>query len=72
MESDGFGPTTERRAMLALLRLPFFVAGWIMAFMFLSTLWVAFVFAIWVAWIVPRVRAINAQFQNEAEPRELP
>lgn len=62
--SDGAAPT--RRILFALLRIPAFVAAWAAAFWLLPTLWVAATLALWGAWITPRIRFLNAEFQNEA------
>jgi hypothetical protein len=58
------GPTVEQRAKRALLRIPFFLAAWAVAFTQLPTLWVGLAFAGWAAWLTPRIRFINGQFQN--------
>jgi hypothetical protein len=59
------GPPVQQRAKRALLRVPFFVAGWAIAFAQLPVLLVGLAFAAWAAWLTPQIRFINSQFQNE-------
>jgi hypothetical protein len=41
-----------------------FAAAWVAAFAWLPTLPVAVALAAWVAWITPKVRFLNAEFQD--------
>lgn len=59
------GPSVQRRSRRALLRIPFFVAGWAIAASQLPTLWVGLAFACWAAWLTPHIRFLSSQFQNE-------
>ena len=43
-----------------------FVALWALAFASLPTMLVAVALAAWVAWIVPKVRFVNREFQHVA------
>lgn len=61
------GPTPQRRLKIAALRLLVFAALWIAAFATLPTLPVAAVRAGWVAWIAPKVRWVNLEFQNVSD-----
>ena len=63
------GPSAQTRAKSALVRIPFFVAAWVLALAVLPSLVVGAAFVAWAAWLTPHVRFINSQFQNEPEPR---
>jgi hypothetical protein len=58
------GPSAAQRGRRALLRIPVFLAAWAAAFMLLPVQWVGFILLGWVAWITPKIRFINRQFQN--------
>jgi hypothetical protein len=58
------GPTTGQRVRRAALRALGFAGAWIAAFVWLPTLPVALGLTAWIAWITPRIRVINEQFQN--------
>ncbi|MEN8158624.1 MAG: hypothetical protein ABFS41_00985 [Myxococcota bacterium] len=58
------GPPPQVRAQWALFRVVGFAAAWIAAFTWLPTLPVAAGLAGWIAWITPRIRVLNAEFQN--------
>jgi peroxiredoxin len=58
------GPTANRRIQIAMVRLGFFVALWIAAFAILPPLPVAAALAGWVAWITPKIRWLNLEFQD--------
>jgi hypothetical protein len=58
------GPATTKRLKRALLRIPFFLAGWGIAFAALPSAWVGAALVAWGAWITPKVRFINREFQN--------
>jgi len=61
------GPTPQQRIKIAMVRLGVFAALWIAAFATLPTLPVATVLAGWIAWIIPKVRWVNLEFQNIAD-----
>ena len=61
---DGRGFESSRRIALAGLRLVGFVAAWIAAFVLLPAVPVAAVFALWVAYITPKVRWLGREFQD--------
>lgn len=56
--------TPVQRIKLAALKLVAFVALWITAFAALPTLLVALLLAGWIAWITPKIRWLNLEFQN--------
>lgn len=58
------GPTPKQRIKVAGLRLGGFVALWIAGFAFLPTLPVAAALGGWIAWIIPKIRWLNLEFQN--------
>ena len=58
------GPTPEQRIKGAMLRLGGFCALWIAAFATLPTLPVAAALVGWGAWITPKIRWLNQEFQN--------
>jgi hypothetical protein len=58
------GPTPQQRIKIAMVRLGVFAALWIAAFATLPTLPVAAVLAGWIAWIIPKIRWVNLEFQN--------
>lgn len=60
------GPTPQQRIKTAMVRLVVFVSLWLAAFAVLPTLPVAAALVGWIAWIVPKVRWLNLEFQNEA------
>lgn len=62
------GPPIQARFLRAILRIPMFVAVWVLAFLYLPPLWVGLALVAWVAWITPGVRYINEQFQNARPP----
>jgi hypothetical protein len=59
------GPSPEQRAKRAILRVPFFIAGWAVALAQLPTWAVGLAFVVWAAWLTPKIRFISSQFQNE-------
>ena len=59
------GPSVEQRARRALMRIPFFIAAWVIAFTQLPSSWVGIALVAWAAWLTPHIRFINSQFQNE-------
>lgn len=63
------GPSPRQRILRAGLRLLGFVGAWVAAFAWLPTLPVAVALAAWVAWITPKVRFINAEFQDVTAAR---
>lgn len=63
--------TVRRRQRNALLRIPLFVAAWILAGLLLPMGWVALAFAGWIVKIVPGIRVVNRRFQNVG-PEEEP
>lgn len=58
------GPTAQQRIKIAMVRLALFVALWVAAFVTLPTLPVTLALAGWIAWIVPKIRWLNLEFQN--------
>jgi hypothetical protein len=58
------GPSPRQRVVRAGLRALGFAAAWVAAFAWLPTLPVAVALAAWVAWITPKVRFLNAEFQD--------
>jgi hypothetical protein len=58
------GPTPTQRIKIAGIRLGIFAALWIAAFALLPTLPVAVVLVAWTAWIIPKIRWLNLEFQN--------
>ena len=60
------GGSVEGRYLNAILRLVVFIAAWGAAFWLLPGLWVGAGLAVWAAWITPRIKVINDEFQNEA------
>ncbi|MFK7977891.1 MAG: hypothetical protein AB8C02_17300 [Halioglobus sp.] len=58
------GPSLKARFIRALLRIPIFLAGWGLAFMFLPTLFVGAALAVYAMWITPKIRYISDQFQT--------
>jgi hypothetical protein len=58
------GPTPKQRIKIAAVRLGVFVALWLGAFATLPALPVAAALAGWIAWITPKVRWVNQEFQN--------
>ena len=58
------GPTPQQRIKKAMVRLGLFVALWVAAFATLPTIPVAAVLVGWIAWITPKVRWLNLEFQN--------
>lgn len=58
------GPSAIKRVKRAAIRIPFFLGAWIVALIFLPTLWVGLALAGYTAWLTPRVLRINQQFQN--------
>lgn len=61
---EGRGFESRRRIARAGLRLVGFVAAWIAAFVLLPAIPVAAVFALWVAYITPKVRWLGREFQD--------
>lgn len=53
-----------------MLRLPFFITAWIVAFAVLPLWLVSLALAAWVAKITPGVRRVNALFQNVGPDEE--
>jgi len=64
------GDTVTRRARNALIRIPFFLAAWVATFAVLPLWASSLALAVWVAWVTPGVRRINARFQNVASNEE--
>ena len=58
------GPSPQQRVLRAGLRLLAFVAAWLAAFVLLPKLGVAAALAAWIAWITPKVRFVNREFQH--------
>jgi len=58
------GPTPQQRSVRAALRLVGFIALWVAAFATLPTLPVAAALVAWVAFITPKIRWLNLEFQN--------
>jgi len=58
-------PPIRKRFTRAILRIPLFIAAWVIALAQLPTLWVGLAFVAWAAWITPKIRFIGRQFQNE-------
>ena len=58
------GPSIQRRFLGAAARIPFFIAAWVLAFVYLPTLWVGVALAAWAIWLTPHVRHLGDQFQN--------
>lgn len=65
------GPSVRSRQTRALLRIPLFAAAWIAAFAWLPWWIPAAALAAWIAKVTPRIRSLNAQFQNVG-PEEEP
>ena len=61
------GPSVKTRILRAILRIPVFVAMWGIALVLLPPVWVGLAFVAWAAWLTPRIRFINEQFQNVPE-----
>ena len=59
------GPPVRQRVKRAFVRIPFFIAAWIIAFIALPGLWVGAALLGWAIWLTPHIRVINSQFQNE-------
>jgi hypothetical protein len=59
------GPSAQQRVKRAMLRIPFFVAAWVLALTQLPSLWVGIAFVAWAAWLTPRILYMGKQFQNE-------
>ncbi|MFT5441325.1 MAG: hypothetical protein ACI8W3_000366 [Myxococcota bacterium] len=62
------GPTPLTRIKRALIRIPFFVAAWAIAFAYLPSLWVGLALVGWGAWLTPKIRYFNEQFQSIPNP----
>jgi hypothetical protein len=62
--------TTPQRLRNAGLRIPLFVAAWIVAGLLLPMWVVALAFAAWLAKIVPGIRLVNRRFQNVGPDEE--
>ena len=62
--------TVRQRIRNAMLRIPFFVAAWVAAFMLLPLWVVALAFAGWVAKVIPGIRLVNERFQNVGPDEE--
>lgn len=58
------GPSIKQRFLRAFLRIPMFIAVWVLALNMLPTLWVGIAFGVWALWLTPKIRYINEQFQN--------
>jgi hypothetical protein len=58
------GLKPHQRVLRAGLRALGFAAAWVAAFVWLPPLPVAVALAAWVAWITPKVRVVNEEFQN--------
>lgn len=63
---DGF--QSERHVMYYQVRSALFIAGWIVAFVYLPLIPVASVLAAWVLFVWPKVRWLGQELQNETEP----
>ena len=61
------GPTVRQRIRNAMVRLGIFAALWITAFATLPTLLVGAVLIGWIAWIIPKIRWLNLEFQNVSD-----
>jgi hypothetical protein len=61
-------PTVGQRVKRAAIRIPFFVAAWVIAFLTLPTTWVGAALLGYAAWVTPQIREINRYFQNEKVP----
>lgn len=57
-------PDGQRRVGIAFLRLLVFIAAWVIALTQLPVWAVGLAFLGWVAWITPRIRSLNEEFQN--------
>jgi hypothetical protein len=69
VEARGFphlehGPSPQTRVLVSGLRLVGFVGAWTAAFWWLPALPVAAALVGWAAWITPKVRFINDEFQD--------
>ena len=58
------GPSPQQRIARAFAKILGFVMLWVLGFMFLPKVLVALALAAWIAWIVPKVRWLNAEFQS--------
>jgi hypothetical protein len=61
------GPTVRQRIRNAMVRLGIFAALWITAFATLPTLLVGAALIGWIAWIIPKIRWLNLEFQNVSD-----
>ena len=61
------GRSVGQRFIRAVLRIPILIAAWAIALTQLPTLWVGLAFLAWAAWLTPKIRFINKQFQNVPE-----
>jgi hypothetical protein len=59
------GAPPTRRILFALLRILLFAMTWTAAFATLPAVWVGVLFVSWAAWITPRIRFIQREFQSE-------
>jgi hypothetical protein len=62
--------TVRNRQRNALIRIPFFVGGWIAAAVFLPTWLDAVAFAGWVTKVWPGIRTVHEVFQNVGPDEE--
>ena len=69
-DQRGGEDTVSKRQRGALIRIPLFAAGWIVAALFLPNWLVALAFAGWVAKVWPEIRTVNAVFQNVGPDEE--
>ena len=70
-DQRGRSDSVAGRVRRAALRIPFFVAAWIAAFVFLPSIWVLAALGVWMAAISPRILFIHREFQNVG-PEEVP
>jgi hypothetical protein len=63
--------TVAQRQRNAFLRMPLFVAAWVLAGLLLPAWLVALAFAAWLVKVVPGIREVNRRFQNVG-PEEEP
>ena len=59
------GPSVGQRSKSAIIRIPFFVAAWVIALITLPGIWVGSTLVVYALWLTPHIRYINQQFQNE-------
>ena len=62
------GVSIQKRFLGAILRIPVFIAAWIVALYVFPAVWVGCAFAAWALWLTPRIRYLGTQFQNVKPP----